>query len=63
MYSKNIFEQAKHFFDQSMDKKMEAFTGLVPNEYVGYHPYSRSGRKKKVSLPSYFQQTCSHRTS
>jgi isopenicillin N synthase-like dioxygenase len=29
---------------------MEVFTGLVPNEYVGYHPlehYSRSGRKKK----------------
>jgi hypothetical protein len=48
-YSKNTFEQAKRFFDFPTEKKMEVFTGLVPNEYVGYHPlehYSRSGRKK-----------------
>ncbi|TVY93437.1 2-oxoglutarate-Fe(II) type oxidoreductase [Lachnellula willkommii] len=45
-YPKNTFEQAKLFFELPTEKKMEVFTDLVPNEYVGYHPlehYSRSG--------------------
>lgn len=49
-YSGETFEVAKLFFEQPMEKKMEVYTGLVPNEYVGYHPleyYSRAGRKKK----------------
>jgi hypothetical protein len=34
---------------------MEVFTGLVPNEYVGYHPmkcYNRNGWKHQGRLPS-----------
>lgn len=49
-FSGQTFEAAKRFFEQPTEKKMEVYTGLVPNEYVGYHPlehYSRSGRKKK----------------
>jgi hypothetical protein len=33
---------------------MEVYTGLVPDEYVGYHPmehYNRGGRKKQGELP------------
>ncbi|KAH6670603.1 putative isopenicillin N synthetase [Halenospora varia] len=49
-YTKNTFEQAKRFFELPTEKKMEVYTGLVPNGYVGYHPmehYSRAGRPKK----------------
>ena len=31
------------------EKKMEVFTGLVPNEFVGYHPmqaYNRNSLKR-----------------
>jgi hypothetical protein len=39
-----------------MDKKMEVFTGLVPNEYVGYHPlehYSQAdARERSVPHPN-----------
>lgn len=41
-------EQAKRFFALPEEKKMEVFTGLVPNEYVGFHPmecYNRNGWK------------------
>jgi isopenicillin N synthase-like dioxygenase len=44
------FAQAKRFFSQPTEKKLEVDTKLVPKEYVGYHPmetYSRDGRKKK----------------
>jgi hypothetical protein len=40
--------QAKKFFALPEEKKMEVFTGLVPNEYVGFHPmecYNRNGWK------------------
>ncbi|KAF3031590.1 hypothetical protein E8E12_000352 [Didymella heteroderae] len=40
--------QAKSFFALPEEKKMEVFTGLVPNEYVGFHPmkhYNRNGWK------------------
>ncbi|OHF03597.1 2OG-Fe(II)oxygenase superfamily protein [Colletotrichum orchidophilum] len=40
--------EAKRFFDLPVEKKMEVFTGLVPNEYVGFHPmecYNRNGWK------------------
>ena len=43
-------DQAKRFFALPEEKKMEVFTGLVPNEYVGYHPmecYNRNGRKRQ----------------
>lgn len=44
------FAQAKRFFALPEDKKMEVYTGLVPNEFVGYHPmnhYNRNGWKHK----------------
>jgi isopenicillin N synthase-like dioxygenase len=47
-YSECAFEQAKRFFALPEEKKMEVFTGLVPNEYVGFHPmkhYNRNGWK------------------
>jgi isopenicillin N synthase-like dioxygenase len=47
-YSEGAFEQAKRFFALPEEKKMEVFTGLVPNEYVGFHPmkhYNRNGWK------------------
>lgn len=47
-YSQGAFEQAKRFFALPEGKKMEVFTGLVPNEYVGFHPmkhYNRNGWK------------------
>jgi isopenicillin N synthase-like dioxygenase len=46
--SEGAFEQAKRFFALPEEKKMEVFTGLVPNEYVGFHPmkhYNRNGWK------------------
>ncbi|KAL4862479.1 hypothetical protein BDV12DRAFT_207186 [Aspergillus spectabilis] len=47
-YAEGTFEQAKRFFALPEEKKMEVFTGLVPNEYVGFHPmecYNRNGWK------------------
>ncbi|KAF4334218.1 gibberellin 3-beta hydroxylase [Fusarium beomiforme] len=47
-YAEGALEQAKRFFALPEEKKMEVFTGLVPNEYVGYHPmkcYNRNGWK------------------
>ncbi|CAG7556359.1 unnamed protein product [Fusarium equiseti] len=47
-YAEGALEQAKRFFALPEDKKMEVFTGLVPNEYAGYHPmkcYNRNGWK------------------
>ncbi|MCJ1300641.1 hypothetical protein MMC08_003438 [Hypocenomyce scalaris] len=43
-----VFEQAKRFFGQPTEKKLQVDTALVPNEYVGYHPmkhYNRNERK------------------
>lgn len=47
-YGEECFAQAKRFFVLPEEKKMEVFTGLVPNEYVGFHPmkhYNRNGWK------------------
>ncbi|XXH04180.1 hypothetical protein Hte_010593 [Hypoxylon texense] len=47
-YADEVMDQAKRFFALPEQKKMEVFTGLVPNEYVGYHPmecYNRNGWK------------------
>ncbi|KAI0179503.1 putative gibberellin 3-beta hydroxylase [Hypoxylon sp. FL1284] len=47
-YAEEAMNQAKRFFALPEQKKMEVFTGLVPNEYVGYHPmecYNRNGWK------------------
>ncbi|KAF9774414.1 hypothetical protein IL306_007585 [Fusarium sp. DS 682] len=47
-YAEGALEQAKRFFALPEEKKMDVFTGLVPNEYVGYHPmkcYNRNGWK------------------
>ncbi|KAI9367375.1 hypothetical protein BJX61DRAFT_311201 [Aspergillus egyptiacus] len=47
-YAQATFEQAKRFFALPEERKMEVFTGLVPNEYVGFHPmecYNRNGWK------------------
>lgn len=47
-YFEETMAQAKRFFALPEEKKMEVFTGLVPNEYVGYHPmkcYNRNGWK------------------
>ena len=52
-YSEGAFEQAKRFFGLTEEKKMEVFTGLVPNEYVGFHPmkhYNRNGWKYRGML-------------
>ncbi|KAG7887665.1 hypothetical protein KL936_004362 [Ogataea polymorpha] len=43
------FRQARNFFSQPMEKKMEVYTGLLPeNCYYGYHPlaeYNMNGKK------------------
>lgn len=47
-YAESTMEEAKKFFALPEEKKMEVFTGLVPNEYVGFHPmecYNRNGWK------------------
>lgn len=47
-YCENAFAQAKRFFALPEEKKMGVFTGLVHNEYVGFHPmkhYNRNGWK------------------
>ncbi|CAO2650345.1 Nn.00g016370.m01.CDS01 [Neocucurbitaria sp. VM-36] len=47
-YSEGVFDQSKRFFTLPEDDKMKVFTGLVPNEYVGYHPmqyYNRNNWK------------------
>jgi isopenicillin N synthase-like dioxygenase len=49
-HAEEVFRQAKRFFGQPTEKKMEVDTALVPNEYVGYHPmeaHNRTARKKK----------------
>lgn len=49
-YATQAMEEAKRFFAMPEEKKMEVFTGLVPNEYVGYHPmkcYNRNGWKRQ----------------
>lgn len=43
-------DQAKRFFALPTEKKMEVYTGLVPDEYCGYHPmehYNRNGWKQQ----------------
>ncbi|KAL3451547.1 hypothetical protein BJX65DRAFT_321383 [Aspergillus insuetus] len=48
LYAEATFEQAKRFFALPEEEKMKVFTGLVPNEYVGFHPmecYNRNGWK------------------
>jgi isopenicillin N synthase-like dioxygenase len=52
-YAEVALEQAQRFFALPEEKKMEVFTGLVPNEYVGYHPmkcYNRNGWKHQGKL-------------
>ncbi|KAL4919216.1 hypothetical protein BDW62DRAFT_200096 [Aspergillus aurantiobrunneus] len=47
-YARGTFDQEKRFFALPEENKMEVFTGLVPNEYVGFHPmecYNRNGWK------------------
>lgn len=39
-----VLEQAKRFFALPEEKKMEVYTGLVPNEYVGFHPMNKYNR-------------------
>lgn len=49
-YADGVMEQAKSFFALPEEKKMKVFTGLVPNEYVGFHPmehYNRNGWKHR----------------
>ncbi|KAH7028091.1 uncharacterized protein B0I36DRAFT_328598 [Microdochium trichocladiopsis] len=49
-YADEAMTQAKRFFAMPQEKKMEVFTGLVPNEYVGFHPmecYNRNGWKRQ----------------
>ncbi|KAF6845507.1 2OG-Fe(II)oxygenase superfamily protein [Colletotrichum musicola] len=46
--AEQTMNEAKRFFALPEERKMEVFTGLVPNEYVGYHPmecYNRNGWK------------------
>lgn len=48
--SGETFQEAKKFFELPMETKTEVFMGLVPNEFVGYHPmehYNCGGRRKK----------------
>ena len=44
----HTFEQGNRFFNQSMDKKLEICTDLVPDEYFGYFPLSRYNRNGKL---------------
>ncbi|KAK7715478.1 hypothetical protein SLS57_006865 [Botryosphaeria dothidea] len=49
-YAETAFEQAKRFFALEEEKKMEVYTGLVPNEFVGFHPmkhYNRNSLEQK----------------
>lgn len=53
-FADETMEQAKRFFALPEEKKMEVFTGLVPNEYVGFHPmecYNRNGWKHQGRPP------------
>ncbi|KAF3011098.1 hypothetical protein E8E13_011316 [Curvularia kusanoi] len=55
-YSEEAFKQAKRFFALTEDRKMKVFTGLVPNEYVGFHPmkhYNRNGWKYRDLSEAY----------
>lgn len=45
--AKAVFEQAKEFFNQEREKKMEVYTGLIPNEYIGYHPMHEYNANEK----------------
>lgn len=56
-YMEDCFAQSKRFFALPEEKKMEVFTGLVPNEYVGYHPmqhYNRNNWKYRGWSPNPF---------
>lgn len=47
-YAQEAFAQTRRFFALPEADKMQVYTGLVPNEYVGYHPmetYNRNGWK------------------
>ncbi|KAB2576681.1 2-oxoglutarate-Fe(II) type oxidoreductase [Lasiodiplodia theobromae] len=48
-HAEEAFRQAKRFFATDEGKKMQVWTGLVPNEFVGYHPmkaYNRNSLKR-----------------
>ncbi|KAF2658705.1 Clavaminate synthase-like protein [Lophiostoma macrostomum CBS 122681] len=54
-HAENTFLQAKRFFDQPEEKKMEVCTDLV-REYLGYFPmarYNRNGKKKEDLMEAY----------
>ncbi|PVI04112.1 putative isopenicillin N synthetase [Periconia macrospinosa] len=54
-YAERTFEQAKRFFDQPEEKKMQVCTDLV-EEYFGYFPmarYNRNGKKEKDLMEAY----------
>lgn len=45
-----VLDQAKLFFSQPPEKKMEVCTDLIPDEYCGYHPiqsYNPNGWKRR----------------
>ncbi|EXJ76943.1 hypothetical protein A1O3_10100 [Capronia epimyces CBS 606.96] len=55
-YSEEAFHQAKRFFAQPVEKKLELDTANVPDEYFGYFPMetnSRSGAKKKDLMEAF----------
>ncbi|KAJ4290888.1 hypothetical protein N0V90_010084 [Kalmusia sp. IMI 367209] len=54
-HAENTFEQAKRFFAQPEEKKMEVCTDFV-TEYFGYFPmarYNRNGKKEKDLMEAY----------
>lgn len=56
-YAQEAFAQARRFFALPKADKMQVYTGLVPNEYVGYHPmeaYNRNGWKHQGASLPYF---------
>ncbi|CAK7200851.1 hypothetical protein SEUCBS139899_003550 [Sporothrix eucalyptigena] len=42
-----VFDQAKEFFNLDREKKMKVYTGLLPDEYIGYHPIHEYNANEK----------------
>ncbi|KIH90460.1 hypothetical protein SPBR_00676 [Sporothrix brasiliensis 5110] len=54
--AKAVFKQAREFFGQETEKKMQVYTGLMPNEYIGYHPmheYNANDKKYQDLYEAY----------
>lgn len=60
--AKSVFEQAKEFFNQEREKKMEVYTGLIPSEYIGYHPMHEYNANEKKYQGKHVPTACQGET-